>query len=153
MNIWAEPGQGFFANASYAHEAICGDRKTLKWRNSQDSAYPILGTRGVQDGVLPGQPNHDKSPTLHLHGSRRQWVGNICFADNHTDRIENFYPAQTTYEPINGSTGPVKDNIYAAEFEDHPQGARGAPDAWLVISIYASQDGNWVLEQYDALLP
>jgi hypothetical protein len=152
MNIWAEPGQGFFANASYAHEAICGDRKTLKWRDTQDSTYPMIGTRGVEDGVQAGDPKHDQSPTLQLHGTKKQWIGNVVFSDNHTDQIQNFYPAQTTYEPIDGSTGPIKDNIFVAEFEDHPTGAKAAPDSWLVISIYASQQGDWVLEQFDALI-
>jgi prepilin-type N-terminal cleavage/methylation domain-containing protein len=152
MNIWAEPGQGFFANSSYAHQAICGDRKTLKWRDTQDSTYPMVGTRGVEEGIQAGDPKHDQSPTLQLHGSKKQWIGNIVFSDNHTDQIQNFYPAQTTYEPIDGSTGPIKDNIFAAEFEDHPTGAKAAPDTWLVISIYASQQGDWVLEQYDALI-
>ena len=150
MNIWAEPGQGFFCNASYAHQALCGDRKTIKWRDTQDSAYPILGTRGVEDGVLAGDPKHDQSPTLRLHGTKRQWIGNIVFSDNHTDQIQNFYPAQTTYEPIDGSTGPIKDNIFAAEFVDHPIRAEAAADTWLVICAYASKDGDWVLEQYDA---
>ena len=150
-NIWAEPGQGFFCNASYAHEAICGDRKTLKWRDTQDSTYPIIGTRGVERGVQAGDPKHDQSPTLQLHGAKKLWIGNIVFADNHTDQIENFYPAQTTYEPIDGSSGPLKDNIFDYEFE-HPTDPRAASDAWLVISIFASFEGDWVLEQYDALL-
>jgi len=152
VNIWAEPGQGFFCNASYAHQAICGDRKTLKWRDTQDSTYPMIATRGVKEGVQAGDPDHDQSPTLQLHGTKRQWIGNIVFSDNHSDQIQNFYPSMTTYEPIDGSTGPIKDNIFAAEFEDHPTGARAAPDSWLVISIYASQQGDWVLEQYDALI-
>jgi type II secretory pathway pseudopilin PulG len=151
-NIWARPGDGFYCNTSYAHEAICGDRKTLEWRDSQDSTYPILGNRGVKNGVAPGVPDHDRSPTLLLHAPRRQWVGNVCFADNHMAQIENFYPAQTTYEPISSTAGPLKDNIYAADFE-HPVDPRAAADAWLVISIFASQDGMWVLEQYDALRP
>jgi prepilin-type N-terminal cleavage/methylation domain-containing protein len=152
-NIWAEPGQGFFCNASYAHQGICGDRKTLKWRDTQDSTYPIIGTRGVERGVLAGDPKHDQSPTLHLHGTKRQWIGNIVFSDNHTDQIQNFYPSQTTYEPIDGGSGPIKDNIFDYEFDDHPSGdGRAAPDTWLVISIYASHEGEWVLEQYDALL-
>jgi prepilin-type N-terminal cleavage/methylation domain-containing protein len=152
MNIWAVPGQGFFCNASYAHQAICGDRKSLKWRSIQDSRYPIIGTRGTFEGVLPGDPLHDKSPTLLLHGSKRQWVGNICFSDNHTDQIENFYPAQTTYEPIDGSSGPIKDNIFAFEFHDTPNVAKSLSDSWLVISIYAHSEGEWVLEQYDEVL-
>ncbi len=152
VNIWAKPGQGFFCNASYSHEAICGDRKSLKWRDNQDSAYPIMGTRAVKKGVPAGNDDHDRSPTLQLHGPKRQWVGNICFADNHTEQVQNFFPALTTYEAINGAGGPVKDNIYAAEFEDHPTDPRAAPDAWLVISIFANNSGVWVAEQYDALI-
>jgi prepilin-type N-terminal cleavage/methylation domain-containing protein len=151
-NIWARPGQGFYCNTSYAHAAICGDRKTLKWRDSQDSRYPILGTRGVKNGVGPGVPDHDRSPTLQLHRPKRLWVGNVCFADNHMEQIENFYPDGVTYEPASGTGGPVKDNIFAAEFE-HPVDPRAAADAWLVIAIFASQSGDWILEQYDALRP
>ena len=151
-NIWARPGQGFYCNTSYAHAAICGDRKTLKWRDSQDSRYPIVGTRGVKNGVGPGVPDHDRSPTLQLHRPKRLWVGNVCFSDNHLEQIDNFYPDGVTYEPVSGTAGPVKDNIFAAEFE-HPVDPRAAADAWLVISIFASQSGEWVLEQYDALRP
>ena len=155
VNIWAQPGQPYFCNTSYAHEAICGDRKSLKWRDNQDAAYPILATRGVKEGAPPGDADYDRSPTLLLHGPRQQWVGNIVFADNHTNQSLNFYPAQTTYESIDGGGGPVKDNIFVAEFGDSPgsQDAKGLSDAFLVISIYASGDGEWVLEQTDALLP
>ncbi len=152
VNIWAQPGQPFFCNASFAHEAICGERKSLKWRDNQDAAYPILGTRGVKDGDPPGESDYDRSPTLLLHGSRQQWVGNIVFADNHTTQEVNFYPAQTTYEAIDGGGGPVKDNIFAAEFGGSPGSneAKALSDAFMVISIFASSTGDWVLEQYDA---
>ncbi|MHC4128150.1 MAG: type II secretion system protein [Planctomycetota bacterium] len=151
--IWAEPGQGYFCNTSYAHQAICGDRKVLRWRDTQDSTYPILSTRGVEDGILPGEPDHDKSPTLLLHGSKQLWIGNIVFSDNHTGTVENFYPSQTTYEPIDGSTGPIKDNIFAAEFVDHPNGGGpAAPDSWMVICIYAYSNGENVLDRWDKLL-
>jgi len=79
-------------------------------------------------------------------------VGNVVFADNHTIQILNFYPAQTTYEAIDGGGGPVKDNIFAAEFSDDGTEAKGLSDAWLVISIYANQDGSWVLEFHDDLI-
>ena len=134
VNIWAQAGQNFFCNTSYAHEAICGDRKSLKWLDNQDSSYPMVSTRGVKDGMPAGQPDHDRSPTLELHGPRQQWVGNIVFADNHMDQIYNFFPAQTTYEAIDGQ-GPVKDNIFWAEFGDSPgdNASKGLADAWLVI--------------------
>jgi len=154
VNIWAQPGQNFFCNTSYAHEAICGDRKSLKWLDNQDSSYPMVSTRGVKDGVPPGEQDHDRSPTLELHGPRQQWVGNVVFADNHMDQISNFFPAQTTYEAADGQ-GPVKDNIFWAEFGDSPgsNAAKALADAFLVISIFASSDGDWVLEQHDALIP
>ena len=152
VQIWASPGVPFFCNTSYAHEAICGDRKSLKWLDNQDSSYPMLSTRGVKDGASPGNPDYDNSPTLELHGPREQWVGNIVFADNHTDQILNFFPAQTTYEDLN-APGPVKDNIFAAEFGDSPgsEEAIALADAFLVISLFASGDGRWVTVDYDAL--
>ncbi len=150
MDIWALPGQGE-CNASYAHEAICGDRKTIKWRDTQDSTYPILSTRGTENGVLPGDVKHDRSQTLLLHGPKRQWVGNICFADNHMESVNNFFPALTTYEAISGTGGPVKDNIFAAEFTEHPDGKQAAPDSFLVISLFMLEDGNAVAALYDAL--
>lgn len=152
VNIWAKPGQGFFCNASYAHEGICGDRKTLKWRDNQDSSYPIMGTRAVKDGVPAGSDIHDRSPTLQLHGPKRQWVGNIVFSDNHTEQVQNFFPALTTYEAIDGSGGPVKDNIYDDEFEHSSSHNEASADAWLVISVFANSSGEWVAGQYDALL-
>jgi len=155
VDIWAEPGSTYFCNVSFAHEAICGDRKSLKWRDNQDAAYPILATRGVKNGDEPGEDEYDRSPTLLLHGNRQLWVGNIVFADNHTTQALNFYPAQTTYESIDGGGGPVKDNIFAAEFGESPNSndAKALSDAFLVISVYASEDGEWVVEFTDPLLP
>ncbi len=158
VNIWAEPGSNFVCNTSYAHQAICGDRKTLKWRDNQDAAYPILATRGTKRGAPPGEADYDRSPTLLLHGPRQQWVGNVVFADNHQDQIQNFFPAQTTYEAIDGGGGPVKDNIFRAEFGPTPDstgvgGAISLSDSFVVISIFAASDGDWVLEQTDLLIP
>ena len=154
-SLGAPPGTNFYCNTSFVHEAICGDRKTLKWVDNQDAAYPILGTRAPENGAATNDTKYEQSQTLLLHGPRKQWIGNVVFADNHTTQILNFYPAQTTYEAVDGSGGPVKDNIFAAEFGDSPgsNDAKALSDAFLVISIYASEDGEWVLEQTDALLP
>ncbi len=149
--IFSLPGSNHFCNTSYMHEGICGDRKTLKWVDNQDAAYPILGTRGVKKGAAPGHPDHDRSPTLLLHGPRQQWIGNVVFADNHTDQIMNFFPAQTTFEDAEGEGGPVKDNIYRAEFGDEPDQneSKALADAWLVISKVADQSGDYVIESND----
>jgi prepilin-type N-terminal cleavage/methylation domain-containing protein len=147
MNIAGEPGQGL-CNASYTHEAICGVRKARRWRDTQDSTFPILGTRAVWRGLPPGDNRHNRSPTLRLHGPKNKWIGNIIFADNHLETLENFYPVQTTYQPDDGSGAVLKDNIFNYEFPYDPDG-RAAPDAWLVIATIASDDGNTVDEQYD----
>jgi prepilin-type N-terminal cleavage/methylation domain-containing protein len=150
-NVHKRPGQGV-CNTSYAHQALCGDRKTLKWRDTQDSTYPILGTRGVEEGVPPGELDHDNSPTLQLHGSKQLWVGNIVFSDNHTEQVENFYPSQTTYEDTDSGGGPVKDNIFAAEFGMNPIDGHRRGDSFLVIATFSDPDGNWVLPKYDQTL-
>ncbi len=141
-------------NTSYAHLAICGDRESTKWRDSQAPGDPIIGTRGTKGGVGPGDPEYDRSPTLLLHGGRRQWEGNICFNDNHTELLEHFFPQLTTYEPSNSSTGPQKDNIFAAEFdeENHPNGPEAVADAWLVICRSVLPNGDGVTEVFDKLL-
>ncbi len=120
--------------------ALSGSQRQA--RSMKDSA--------LEGGVGPGDPAYDRSPTLLLHGPRRQWVGNICFSDNHMEILENFYPQLTTYERAGGSLGPQKDNIFAAEF-DSPRGKEAAADAWLAVAL--TNDGDQVDETFDELLP
>ena len=118
------------------------------------------GTKGAaayEGGSLTGD-NYTKSLTLLLHGYRKQWVGNVCFMDNHTTTIETFYPQLTAYEATDNDRD-VKDNIFDAEFEDvldppnTPDNAKGhaSNDAFLVICLAA--DEHWCLNRYDPLLP
>ncbi len=107
------------------------------------------------DGTPPGDPLYDNSQTLLLHGPRQQWVGNVVFADNHTDQIMNFYPAQTTFEDTAGDAGPVKDNIYRAEFGEEPDtdASKALADAWMVIYLQADSGGQFVIEIEEYVLP
>lgn len=152
--IHETPGSGFECNTSYAHMAICGNRKSIKWRDTQSGGDPILGTRGVGsasglDVINPGADEYENSPTLELHGGKRQWVGNICFNDNHMEQLGNFYPQLTTYEDPYTLAPPEKDCIFAAEFT-HPQNPKAAADAWLVIAFLSDpNDGLWVTPVYD----
>ncbi len=152
VNIDALPMDNQFCNTSFAHQALCGQRKNRRWRDTQDSTYPIIGTRGVQDGVEIGEPEYDRSPTLRLHGHRKNWVGNVVFADNHWEQLLNFDPVQTRGRRADG-TQDSRDNIFAAEFgpggpdDFYPEG----PDAWMVISTEAEPDGLSVTPKYDAL--
>ena len=143
-----DPDPGVDCNASYAHTAICGIRKARQWRDTQDATYPVLATRGVWRGLPPGDDKYNRSPTLRLHGSKKEWSGNVVFADNHQELINSFYPKQTMYELGDGTL--QKDNIFNYEFPFAPDG-RAAPDAWLVIAPEAAVDGESVTEVYDQL--
>ena len=99
---------------------------------------------------------YTKSPTLLLHDTRKQWVGNVCFMDNHTETLRTFYPQLTAYEASDDNSAS-KDNIFDCEFNDHPDEGQGGAiqqrsgDAFLVVAITASEFtcGN----RYDRLLP
>jgi prepilin-type N-terminal cleavage/methylation domain-containing protein len=134
------------SNASFAAAALAGDRKSVKWRNRTESGYALLGTRGTggtyTGGGFTGQggqdtgTQYDQSPTLELHGPKRQWVGNICFADNHTDTVESFFPVLSSYD-MGNNTGKKKDNVFSAEFPNGPAAdtKESAGDAWLVFTL------------------
>lgn len=162
MFIHIPPGLGFEANCSYAHMALVGERKVRKWKDSQSAADPALSTRGTgsaDDSFRGGDMTGDeytKSPTLLLHGPRKQWFGNVCFMDNHTELLETFYPQLTAYE-ASDSDRDIKDNIFDCEFDDTGTGGgdgetqQAAGDAFLVVAITAFENscGN----RYDPLFP
>ncbi len=133
------------ANGSYAHAAMVGDRRANVWRDTMDAAMPIFGTRGVRNGVGPGHPDYDRSLTLEFFEPYHKWVGNICFADNHTEILDTFFPEGLVFDD---SSGAKPDNIFAAEF-DHPNGNQAAADAFLVICTAATQ--YTVTDVYDPL--
>jgi len=150
------------SNTSYAHAALCGDRKTVRWRNTNDAAYPLLGTRGTggtftaggftgQGGQLTGDQYSD-SPTLELHGAEKQWIGNICFADNHMETLDTFFPALTSHD-MGTNTGKKKDNIFSAEFPSGPANdtKESASDAWITFTLPPHAEFN-VTPQWDLLL-
>jgi len=153
------------SNASFAHQPLFGERKKLGWRASGDSSRPLLGTRGVKhtnDGTtVPATPvDYRQSPTLLLHGTKKEWSGNIIFADNHAEITNTFYPKQTSFQCPNLGSTLEPDNIfkmdYACPAQGNPGGAVGAAkqaDAILAFTIgIAVQENNGSLV-YDANLP
>jgi type II secretory pathway pseudopilin PulG len=143
------------SHTSYAHMALCGQRKKIKWRDTQASGDVILATRGTREGAQQGTEYID-SPTLLLHGPKRQWVGNVAFNDNHVDNFDNFYPSPTTYEPLNENESK-KDNIFAAEFSDYAEKAEGSNvghasgDAYTILCGSPTTEFS-VEPQWDTLL-
>jgi len=149
------------SNVSFAHQPLFGDRKKLGWLANGDSSRPLLGTRGVRhqnDGTQsPATPaDYRQSPTLLLHGTRKEWSGNIIFADNHAEITNSFYPRQTSFQCPSAGTTPDPDNIFKMDFACGGSGTTGAAkqaDAILAFTIgTAVQENNGSLV-YDANLP
>jgi prepilin-type N-terminal cleavage/methylation domain-containing protein len=120
------PGSNVESNSSYSHLALCGHRKKNRWNNNQDASTPTFSTRGT-GGTYMGQafggaitgPEYSASPTLQLHLPKQQWVGHVCFNDNHCETLNAFFSPLTTYMAQNSFLA-TKDNIFAAEYNDYP---------------------------------
>lgn len=125
-------GQEAVCYSSYAHQPLFGQRKATSWRAVGDSTRPLLGTRGprhTNDGPASAQTDPDSyanSPTLLLHGSKREWAGNIVFGDGHFEFLTTMFPTQTQFD-CGGSEALTKDNIFAMDFLCN--GATGAAGA------------------------
>jgi len=110
-------------NTSYYHMVIHGQRKKVRWRSTARENDPIISSRGpYRGGMTDDDDEITKSYTLLLHGSKKQWVGNICYSDNHTEVAETFYPPLVAYEPVEATGQLQKDNIFNCEFDDVPDG-------------------------------
>ena len=119
------------AHMSFAHQAFFGQRKKVRWRATSSENDPILSTRGTFNGVLDGD-DYIRSYTLLLHGGEKQWVGNVCYSDNHVETTKSFYPGIVAYEPQEANGQRTKDSIFAAEFNDFGQGYKSG-DAYQVF--------------------
>ncbi len=145
---------GGVCNASYAHLALCGERKKSFWRNTQSSNRPIMGTRGTKDGAISGN-EYTNSPTLLLHGAKKEWQGNLCYADNHVETgIKTFYPSAVSFEC--GATQLTKDNVFNSEFTCYGSSIlakQQAGDTWICFVVGSPPPGgNNCSGVYDALV-
>lgn len=115
------------SNTSYASMPIAGDRKKREWRETLNSMWPIVANRGVKEGSL-ADADYNNSITLETHGGRKEWLGNICYNDNHMEVSKTFKPESLTY--TNGTTinadNIFKNDLFAAT---SPQGT----DAYLIM--------------------
>jgi prepilin-type N-terminal cleavage/methylation domain-containing protein len=158
-NFWTQlngAGTGV-CHASYHHLVLLGNRKRTKWRNTSASTDPHLSSRGSNLGVFEGE-QYTRSYTLLLHGGRREWVGNVVFADNHTERQSSFFPSLVSYEPNVPMGQLTRDNIFRAEFNDFGGNAGGtfgnlqSGDTFLamtntIIALGENVTGNIFAEQ------
>lgn len=127
------PAGSGVCNTSFANLVMAGERKRAHWRQVSDGrAKPVLSTRGPKDGALTGD-EFTKSPTLQLHGSEKEWVGNIVFNDARGVAVKSPYPDDVEYEC--GSITLRKDNIFDDEFACGVPGNSTvrAGDTWIGI--------------------
>ncbi len=132
------PELNSLSNTSYAHMPIAGERKKRHWRDTMDSRFAMVGTRGVEDGSLDEEIYY-RSVTLEFHGGSKEWVGNVAFNDNHTERLDTFFPEGLNYQ-IAGQS--FADNIFKDDTGDNDggPGTDGGFDIWLVIYLSISDD-------------
>lgn len=98
-------------NTSYGTLLLADARKTAEWKETLNSKFAVVGNRGVKDGVYD-ETTYNASKTLEIHGGRNQWVGNICYNDNHMNLESNFTPEGTVRL---GPNQDIVDNIFFEE--------------------------------------
>lgn len=119
-------------NFSYSSPPLAGQRKTNEWKETFNSKFAMLGNRGVEDGDIVKE-----ALVYDFHGSKNQWVGNICYNDNHIDVHDSFYPDGVNYQDAGGEAVP--DNLFR---NDTGENAQQGYDIWNVIISEVSEDGT-----------
>ncbi|MEM7228704.1 MAG: prepilin-type N-terminal cleavage/methylation domain-containing protein [Planctomycetota bacterium] len=135
------------SHTSFAHMALCGQRRKIFWKSTAPSGKVMLATRGTKDGVFSGSgedaDEYNRSPVLQLHGPEKEWQGNVCFADNRVEVAKNFVPNGSNYEPID-QLGLQRDNIFNSEwmdFADQDGGTgNGSGDNWTIFARTAERN-------------
>ena len=134
----AEPSYGFktrlsgsdpVCNTSYASMPLAGTRKQNQWRETYDSKFAVIGNRGPRLTANTEYP--DSSMTYEIHGGRKQWVGNVCWQDNHVTVENSFFPESVEYQD---ATGGFPDNIFFNDTSGYGGGGDAdGYDIWLAI--------------------
>ena len=99
------------SNNSYGIMPITGKRKRQNWGVSTNnpSGFPIIGTRGPQDGV------EDKySKGNWFLGEADSWQGIVIYGDGHQEMLYTFYSTGTKYVSEDGLS-MHDDNIFLEE--------------------------------------
>lgn len=109
------------SHASYAHMPLFGLRDETEWKETFNSKFPVIGSRGPRGGVIDR-----RSYTC----PKGQWRGNICYNDNHVAVENSVSPITRVVEGVE-----VPDNIFA--MEDGPNGG----DAILSFTRTMTEDG------------
>ena len=129
-------------NTSYGTMLLNGTRKTREWQESLNSKFAVVGNRGVE-GSSYDADDYFQSKTLLTHGGRKDWLGNVCYNDNHVELHATFFP--DTLSPISSGTGQVVDSLF--EEEDTEFGSGRGSDVFLCMidagNEYEGQELDW----------
>lgn len=131
-------------------------RRDLHWRNTSDSAFIVLGNRGVINGEM-NTNNYTNSLTLQIHGPKTSWEGNQCYNDNHVAFETTFFPtglpcaegSTVTASDANCPTGSGLDNIFFSETETSTQRNRGDVFLTIVRQVTGTQSNTTHEPQFD----
>ena len=123
-------------NTSYGTMLLNGQRKAREWKESLNSKHAVVGNRGIE-GSSYDADTYLKSKTLQIHGGRKDWLGNICYNDNHVELTKTFFPDALTPVNINGQR--TDDSLFA---EETGSSAGEGGDVFLCIIDKGSSVGN-----------
>ena len=129
-------------NTSYGTMLLNGKRKTREWQESLNSKFAVVGNRGVE-GSSYDPDDYFQSKTLQIHGGRKDWLGNVCYNDNHVELHKTFFP--DTLNPISSRSGQVEDSLF--EEEDTAGGNGRGSDVFLCMidagNEYEGRELDW----------
>ncbi len=117
---------------SYGTMLLNGERKDQNWSNRLNSRHALVGNRGVE-GSDYADNVYLRSKTLQIHGGRKEWVGNTCYGDGHTELSLSFFPVSL----------PTINNEPDGLFSEEPPSLQGAGgDAFLCMIDGVGQEVN-----------
>lgn len=127
-------------HTSYSHSTLTGQRGRQNWRDNLDSEWTMFGNRGVDNGSLTPSV-YEASLTLQIHGGRKQWVGNICYADGHVNVEDSFRVEGLNF--LNSSSVITPDNMFQEQTQSQSGGTGlgSGYDRWLVLYTGANANG------------
>ena len=121
------------SHTSYGSLPVAQERQLKHWRDTLDSAMPMIGNRGVRQGDFANQTEYNASLTLQIHGGKKEWDGNVVFNDNHVIVSKTFLPEGVNYVSAgNTKADNIFKNDYAADNGLAVNSALGG-DGWLVM--------------------
>jgi prepilin-type N-terminal cleavage/methylation domain-containing protein len=133
------------SNTSYASLPLGGQRKAREWKDTMNSKFAMVGNRGVKNGSMAAT-DYNTSITLEIHGSKKQWEGNICYNDNHIDYTPSFLPEGVFFQLGNPPVA-TPDNLFKNDLgnDDDTTGT----DVWLTIVNSIQSQGTVIVTQWD----